>query len=144
MFLHHPNQSLSHIREQTSRVCNSLWGQGLSWLLFYPFVQRRVHSWRLKLIWGGGVTQTRPHSYNQSWHSRFELIQQDLWLKRTLSSMPLFQGPPAVTVMQDDIFSPSLTRTHTHTLGGASLGSGALSSVLYRHMTQHIFISNVL
>ena len=158
MFLHLPNHPVWVISENRPvgsviAFVKSLWGHGLSWLLFYHFVQRHVNSWRLKLVWGGGgrSTQTCPHSYNQSWHSRFELIQQDLWLKRTLSSMPLFQGPLAVTLMQDDTFFPqSLSHTHTHThthtntLGGASLGSGALSSVLYRHMTQHIFISNVL
>lgn len=51
-------------------------------------------------------------------HSQFELTQRDPWLKRTLSSMPVFEGPQAVTVMQGDTSSSG----HMYTLNDARQG----------------------
>lgn len=57
--------------------------------------------------------------YEPSQHSQFALTQRDPQFKRTLSSMPLSEGPQAIAVMQGDTSSPG----HIHTFVDASRAS---------------------
>lgn len=75
------------------------------------------------------------HSH-QSWHRQFELMQRDRWLKRTLSWMPLFEGPPPITIMQGDTFSPG----HIYTQSMFPVEAQSPQQfLLYRNTTQTHF-----
>lgn len=84
--------------------------------LSYQFVLRHVHSWRLKQILGS----LHKHSHT-IWALRAQSLwfnTRDLWLQRTLNSMPSSERPQAITVMQRDI----LCYSQIHTLYEAGWG----------------------
>ena len=124
MFLHLPNHPVWVISENRPvgsviAFVKSLWGHGLSWLLFYHFVQRHVNSWRLKLVWGGGgggytnmPTQLQPIlAQSVGVNTTRSVAQKNIKFDATLS------GATGCHFNAGWHFFPpvSLSHTHTHT-----------------------------
>lgn len=120
MFLHHPNHPVWVISENRPvgsviAFVKSLWGQGLSWLLIYHFVQRHVHRWRLKLVWGGFYTNTptqlQPILTRSVWvNTTRSVAQKNIKFDATLS------GATGCHCNAGWHFFPqSHTHTHKHT-----------------------------